>query len=133
MRERLDAGPTAAGAVVGAAGLALVGAVAGVTDVGDDDGQLAVVIPLVLVAVGGLAVAGWVAASRSRRAPLVHAATAAVAAVLVAEVLVVVRQLVTDESIAWASGLAWLLLAVAAGLAGGLRALRPRRRADSPG
>lgn len=132
--QRLDVGPVVSGALVGLAGLALVGIVAAATGAGDDDGSLVLVIPLLLAGLVGLAAAGMVAVERSRRSPLLHAAAAAVAAVLVAEAFVFLRQVVTDETISWPSAAAWLLLGLAAGIAGGLfSALRPRHRANSAG
>ncbi|MGH9211843.1 MAG: hypothetical protein ACRD2C_14335 [Acidimicrobiales bacterium] len=125
--------PIATGAVVGLVGLVLVGVVVGITDASDDDSRLALAIPLLAIALLSLTAGGRIAASRSHRMPLVHAAVAATAAVALADLFVIVRQLVTDDPIAWAEAAAWLLLGLAAGLLGGRRALRPRRRADSPG
>lgn len=122
----------ASGSAVGVAGLALAGVAVALAD-GDDETRLTLAVPLLVMALVGLATAGWHAARRTHRAPLVHAAAAALAAVVAVDLFVVVRQLLTDEPIAWGTAAIWLLLAVAAGLTGGRWALRPRRRADSAG
>ena len=131
--RRVNWAAVAAGSAIGVVGLAVAGAVVGLAGGDDDDTRLVLVVPLLVVALVGLAASGWLAARRTHRAPLAHAAAAALAAVVVVDVVVVVRQLASDEPIAWGTAGLWGLLAVAAGLTGGRRALRPRRSADSTG
>lgn len=137
-----DAGRAAPGldllAIARGGGLALVvGLVAAVAAhlldvVGEDGSPLA--LPLLLMAVGGLVAGGWVAARACARNPLTHAGAAAVAAIVVLLAANVARQLLDGDDIRWSYTALWLPLALAAGLAGGLAALRPpRHRADSPG
>jgi MYXO-CTERM domain-containing protein len=133
----LDPRALATGAAVGLATLATVALLSAQLDTSldDGDGSSPLVEVLLTFAAVGLAAAGAIAARRCRRGPLLHATGAAVSAVLVAAIAVAVRQLVGDESVRWWAFAAWLLLAVACGLAGGLAALRAprlRRRADSP-
>jgi uncharacterized membrane protein YfcA len=100
--------------------------------VGEDGSPLA--LPLLLVAVAGLAAGGWVAARACARNPLAHAGAAAVAAVVVLLLANVARQLANGDDVRWSYVALWVPLALAAGVAGGLTALRqPRHRADSPG
>jgi len=133
MARRLDYGAVAIGAGVGIAVLAAAAVVANLAGAADDDAPFLVVALLVSGVLTGLGAAGWTTARRCSSAPLVHGAVAALAAVVAAEAVVLLRQLVRDESVAWAPAVTWLLLGLAAGLAGGLSALRPRDRADSPG
>jgi hypothetical protein len=137
-RRALDLRALAAGAGVGLAVLAVVALVSAQVDrssTGGTNGHTPLVEVLLTTAAVGLVAAGAVAARRCRRAPLAHAAGAAVAAVVVAEAVVVVRQVVAGDPVRWWAALAWLLLGLACGMAGGLatlRAPRSRRRADSP-
>jgi ribose/xylose/arabinose/galactoside ABC-type transport system permease subunit len=137
-RRALDVRALALGAAVGLATLAAVGVVAAGVDapsVGDGSRRGPLVEVLLSLAALGLVAAGALAARRCRRAPLAHGTAAAVAAVVVAEVLVVMRQALADDPFRGWAVVAWLLLAVACGLTGGLVALRAprlRRRADSP-
>lgn len=124
-------------AVARGGGVALgVGAVAALAAhaldaVGEDGSPLA--LPLLLVVITGLATGGWVAARACLRHPLTHAALAAGAAITVLLAANVARQVVGGDDVRWSYVVIWLPLAVAAGLAGGLTALRqPRHRADSP-
>jgi hypothetical protein len=114
------------GALVGAVALAISAGIGRATDAVDDD-NIALVVPLLQLAVVGLAVGGWMAARRASRSPLVHAVVAAIVAVVV----VGAAAAVLSGEVAWGPALAWLLLSVAAGALGGLVALRPRGRAES--
>jgi uncharacterized membrane protein YfcA len=117
-----------------ALGVCLVAAVtAHLLDVVGEGGS-PLALPLLLVAVGGLVAGGWVAARACARNPLTHAALASVAAIAILLAANVARQLLDGDDIRWSYTVLWLPLALAAGLAGGLTALRPpRHRADSPG
>lgn len=113
-------------------GLVAAGAAHLLDVVGEDGSPLA--LPLLLVAVGGLVAGGRVAARACARNPLTHAGLAALAALVVLLAADVARQLLDGDDIRWGYTALWLPLALAAGLAGGLAALRPpRHRADSPG
>jgi hypothetical protein len=126
--RRLRWSAIAQGALVGIAALAISAGIGRATDAVDDE-NIAVVVPLLQLAVVGLAVGGWMAGRRASRAPLVHAVVAAIVAVVVVGVVAAVL----SGGVAWGPALTWLLLAVAAGALGGLVALRPRGRAESAG
>jgi hypothetical protein len=134
----IQVGALATGAAVGLAALAAVALLSAQLDTSlDDDGTGggALVEVLLSLAAVGLVAAGAIAARRCRRAPLVHATGAAVAAVVVVALAVAARQVAAGDTVRWWALAGWLLLAVACGVAGGLAALRaPRwhRRADSP-
>jgi ribose/xylose/arabinose/galactoside ABC-type transport system permease subunit len=138
-RRALDLRALAAGATVGLAVLAAVVVIAAWVDapsLGDDGSREGPLVEVLLsVAALGLVAAGAMAARRCRRAPLAHGAGAAVAAVVVAEVTVTIRQVASGDPIRGWAAAGWLLLGLACGLIGGLavlRAPRLRRRADSP-
>jgi putative membrane protein (TIGR04086 family) len=130
---RLEGRAIVPGAAVGILTIAVAVLVSRLTNVVGDDDRTFLVLPLVEVGIIGLFSGGWVAALRCRRAPLVHGAAAALAAVGACCAAAVVGRLAGGNDVPWASALVWLLLALAAGTAGGLMSLRPRRRADSPG
>lgn len=133
MSMRLEAVPIATGACIGAMSLLLTAGLGRATGATDGDDGSAWAFPLVVLALAGLGAAGWVAARRCRSAPLIHAAAAAVGAVVLVSVVAVVRLLVAGDDVRWGLGAVWLLLAVATGIAGGLWALRPSHKANSPG
>jgi hypothetical protein len=120
----------------GGVALVIVGAtmlVANLVDAVSDDGSPAA-LPLVLVALVGLAAGGWAAARVCHSAPLSHGAVAALAATAVLLAVNLGVQLARSEDVHWRYVVVWLLLALASGLVGALVALRtPARRADSPG
>jgi len=116
----------APGALVGGAALAIAAGIGRATDAVDDD-RMAIVVPLLQLALVGLAVGGWLAARRTGRAPLAHAIAAAVVAVVVVGAVAAS----VSGAVAWGAAVVWLLLAVAAGTVGGLAALRPRGKAES--
>lgn len=133
MRARLELLPIAAGAIVGVPVLAAAGSLAQATDAAESSGRTWLLVALMLLAVGGLAAAGWIAARRCRRAPLSHAAAAALTVAVAAEVVAVARVWVAGDDIRFGAAAGWLLLALAAGVGGGLTALRPPPKADSVG
>ena len=135
VRRPLEVDPVAVGRGAGVA-LAVCAAVAVAARlldaVGGDGSPLA--LPLLLGAVTGLVVGGWVAARACQRNPLSHAALSAVVAIGVLLAVNVVRQVIEGEDVRWSFVVLWVPVALASGLAGGLAALRqPRHRADSAG
>jgi hypothetical protein len=124
---RLDLWPLVLGGAVGAAGLVAAGGL------GEATSESALAVPLLILALTGLGAAGWIAARRCRHAPLVHAASAALLAVVAVGAVGVLRLALDGDEIPAAVVATWLLLAVAAGTGGGLAALQPSSRADSPG
>jgi putative membrane protein (TIGR04086 family) len=115
------------GAAVGIVTIALTALASRVTGVVGDDDRSYLILPLVELGLVGLFSGGWVAALRCRRAPLVHGAVAALVAIAVCCVAAVVGHLAGGDDVPWAAVLVWLLLALAAGTAGGLASLRPRQ------
>lgn len=95
------------------------------SDVVDDDSNWLVVLFVVVLA--GLAVGGYVAATRRPDAPLTNSALAALVAYALVQVISVVRLLAAGDDVAWEAIPFFALLAAAAGMSGGLVADRRAR------
>ena len=130
---RLEARAVVPGAAVGIVAIALAVLASRLSDAAVDDDRAYLILPLVELGMVGLFSGGWLAALRCRRSPLVHGAAAALSAIVVCAAAGVAGRLAGGDDVPWASVAVWLLLALAAGTAGGLASLRPRDRADSPG
>jgi predicted permease len=118
-------------AVGAAAGLAialpaaLLAQVADATSSGDD--PPAVVLPLFLVTLTGLGVAGFVAASKRPDAPLRHGSLAALAAFVLVQGLGIARNLVAGNDVSIAAALFNATVATGLGVLGGYVAERRSR------
>ena len=124
---RLEPRALVPGAAVGIVTIALTALASRITGVVGDGDRSYLILPLVELGLVGLFSGGWVAALRCGRAPLVHGAVAALVAIAVCCVAAVVGHLAGGDDVPWAAVLVWLLLALAAGTAGGLASLRPRQ------
>ncbi len=92
--------------------------------VDDDSSWLFVAAAVVL---GGLVGGGYVAGARRPDAPIANGAAAGLAAYLVVQTVAAVRLLARGDDVTWIAVPVLALLAVAAGMAGGLLADRAAR------
>jgi len=131
-RPGLEARAVVPGAAVGIVTVAVAVLASRLSGAADGAGRAYLLLPLVELGVIGLFTGGWLAALRCRRAPLVHGAAAASGAIGACAATAVIGHLAGGGDVPWAAVVVWLLLAVAAGAAGGVAGLRPRHRTDSP-
>lgn len=128
---RLDLRAVVPGAAIGIVSIAAAVLASRLSDAAGNDDRSYLVLPLVELGLVGLFSGGWVAALRCRRYPLAHGAAAALAAIVVCCVAALLGHLAGGDDVPWAAVLVWLLLALAAGTAGGLASLRPRQSRQS--
>jgi peptidoglycan/LPS O-acetylase OafA/YrhL len=133
-RPRLEQRALIPGTAVGVLSIAAAVLASRLSGAAADDDRAFLILPLVELAIVGLVSGGWLAALRCRRAPLVHGAVAALGAVVLGCVASMASHLAGGDAVPWAAVAVWLLLALAAGTAGGLVSLRPQptRRRGSP-